>query len=547
MNTALKLFNLLSSQEKKKTILLILMMLVMALLETAGLVSILPFLTILANQELIETNKFLNSIFQFSKFFGVENRDEFLFILGVIVFFIFIISLIFKSLTVYAMTRFTKMREYTIGRRLIESYLRQPYSWFLDKHSADLGKNILSEVFNVIERGLGPLLTLLAQSIVVISILIVLLIIDVFLALSLFVTLGTIYLIIYLFMSNKLKVLGKISVDVNEDRFKTVVEAFGASKEIKLSGLEASYVSRFSSPSVIYAKNQAVIAIIAQMPKFILEGLGFGGIILIILYLMSVNGSLISAIPAITLYAFAGYRLLPAIQQIYATLTSLRFSSPAIDLLYEDLKNLESFNLDKKITSPISFHNSILLKDVKYSYPGTSEFALKDINIKISAVSRVGIVGPTGCGKTTLVDLILGLLEPREGILNVDTNKIDKFNRHKWQSLIGYVPQHIYLSDDTIANNIAFGLEEKDIDKKLIEIAAKSANLHEFITSELPLGYQTEVGERGVRLSGGQIQRIGIARALYNKPRILIMDEATSALDNLTEKAVIDAIDIETT
>ena len=374
-----------------------------------------------------------------------------------------------------------------------------------------------------------------------ISILIVLLIIDVFLALSLFVTLGTIYLIIYLFMSNKLKVLGKISVDVNEDRFKTVVEAFGASKEIKLSGLEASYVSRFSSPSVIYAKNQAVMAIIAQMPKFILEGLGFGGIILIILYLMSVNGSLISAIPAITLYAFAGYRLLPAIQQIYAT--SLRFSSPAIDLLYEDLKNLESFNLDKKITSPISFHNSILLKDVKYSYPGTSEFALKDINIKISAFSRVGIVGPTGCGKTTLVDLILGLLEPREGILNVDTNKIDKFNRHKWQSLIGYVPQHIYLSDDTIANNIAFGLEEKDIDKKLIEIAAKSANLHEFITSELPLGYQTEVGERGVRLSGGQIQRIGIARALYNKPRILIMDEATSALDNLTEKAVIDAID----
>ena len=251
---------------------------------------------------------------------------------------------------------------------------------------------------------------------------------------------------------------------------------------------------------------------------------------------MSVNGSLISAIPAITLYAFAGYRLLPAIQQIYATLTSLRFSSPAIDLLYEDLKNLESFNLDKKITSPISFHNSILLKDVKYSYPGTSEFALKDINIKFSAFSRVGIVGPTGCGKTTLVDLILGLLEPREGILNVDTNKIDKFNRHKWQSLIGYVPQHIYLSDDTIANNIAFGLEEKDIDKKLIEIAAKSANLHEFITSELPLGYQTEVGERGVRLSGGQIQRIGIARALYNKPRILIMDEATSALDNLTEK-----------
>lgn len=344
-------------------------------------------------------------------------------------------------------------------------------------------------------------------------------------------------------MSNKLKALGKITLEANEKRFKAVIEAFGAVKEIKLSGLEDTYVNRFSSPSVIYAKNQAAIAIIAQIPKFILEGLGFGGMILIILYLMSETGNLASAIPEITLYAFAGYRLLPAIQQIYSSLASLRFSSSAIDLLYKDLKNIKNIKLEKNKKNSIFFKHSITLKNIKYSYPNTSEFTLKNINIQISAFSKVGIVGPTGCGKTTLVDLILGLLEPSAGNLSVDNFKINKFNKRKWQNLIGYVPQHIYLSDDTIASNIAFGLEKKNFDKKALELAAKSANLHEFIVNELPLGYNTKVGERGVRLSGGQIQRIGIARALYHKPKVLIMDEATSSLDNLTEKNVMDAFE----
>ncbi len=542
MNIFFRLFNLLHSLEKRNALLLLFMILIMAFLETAGLVSILPFLTILSNPDLIETNYFLSNFFSFSKIFGVENQEQFFLFLGILVFIVFIFSLCFKALTTYAMIRFTQMREYSIGKRLIESYLHQPYSWFLNKHSANLGKNILSEVHNVIERGMGPALNLISQSIIVIFILTVLLIVDVVLALTIFFVLGIIYLIIFTLMSSKLKKLGKVNIKANEERFTAVVEAFGATKEVKLGGLEKEYVSRFSTPAIYYGKNTATVGIISQLPRYLIEGMGFGGMLIIILYLISANGSFASIIPILTLYAFAGYRLLPAIQQIYASLTALRFTGPAINILYSDLKKLEGIDTNLIQDNDLSFNKEILLNNLVYNYPNTSEPALKDINLRILVNERVGIVGPTGCGKTTIVDLILGLLEPKEGNLIVDEKIINISNRRKWQSMIGYVPQTIYLADQSISQNIAFGEDIKKINQKEVEAAAKAAKLHDFISNELPMGYSTKVGERGVRLSGGQRQRIGIARALYRQPKLLIMDEATSALDNLTEQAVMDAI-----
>ena len=543
MSLIFKLYNLLNQREKKKAFLLILMILIMAILETAGVVSILPFLTILSNPELIETNKFLNKLFVFSKIFGIQNNKEFFLFLGIVVFFIFTFSLIFKAFTTYVLTRFTRISEYTIGKRLVESYLHQPYSWFLNKHSADLGKNILSEVFNVIERGMGPLFTLLAQSVVVLLILIVLLIVDVVLATTLLFSLGFMYLVIYLFMNSKLKRLGIVSFKANEDRFTTVVEAFGAAKEVKVGGLEQFYITKFSSPALIYAKKQASVTIIGQLPKYLLEGLGFGGILIMVLYLISVSGSFSSTIPIVTLYAFAGYRLLPGIQQIYQAFTSLRFSGPAIDSLFEDVKNIQHTQAEQKDKgNKIELNEKISLKNIDFSYPNSSDPVLKNVNIKILSNERIGIVGPTGCGKTTLIDLILGLLEPNKGTLNVDGKIINKSNFRQWQANIGYVPQHIYLADQTISQNIAFGVEESKIDQKIVEKVSKSANLHNFICEELPFGYNTKVGERGIRLSGGQRQRIGIARAIYHNPQVLIMDEATSALDNITEQAVMDAL-----
>ena len=238
---------------------------------------------------------------------------------------------------------------------------------------------------------------------------------------------------------------------------------------------------------------------------------------------------------------FAGYRLLPSLQQIYASFTQLSFISASLDDLSNDIKKLKMI-IPSNDHNILSVNKNIILKNIYFKYPNTTRFTLKDVNINIQAKTTVGIVGTTGSGKTTIVDIILGLLEAQKGTLEVDGQIITNQNSRAWQRSIGYVPQHIYLSDDTIASNIAFGIDSKDIKKGLVERVAKIANLHEFVKNELPKNYQTIVGERGVRLSGGQRQRIGIARALYHNPQVLILDEATSALDNKTEQAVMKEI-----
>ena len=260
-----------------------------------------------------------------------------------------------------------------------------------------------------------------------------------------------------------------------------------------------------------------------------------------ILYKMTQTGNFNNYLPIISLYVFAGYRLMPALQQIYSSLTQLTFVGPSIDKLNNDIKSLKPLNLNHD-EDVLTFNKEINLHYVHYNYPNTSRTALKDINLTIPLKSTVGLVGSTGCGKTTTVDIILGLLEPQKGTLEVDGKVITKQNTRAWQRSIGYVPQHIYLSDDTIMANIAFGVEPKEINQEMIKKVSKIANLHQFVIDELPKQYQTIIGERGVRLSGGQRQRIGIARALYHNPKVLILDEATSALDNQTEQAVMKAI-----
>ena len=232
---------------------------------------------------------------------------------------------------------------------------------------------------------------------------------------------------------------------------------------------------------------------------------------------------------------------MPALQQIYSSITLLTFVTPTVDKIYYELQNLKSSKINEK-KEILFFNESITLKDIYYDYPNSSRTALKDINLNIPAKSIVGFMGATGSGKTTIIDIILGLLEPRKGTLKVDGTIIKEQNSRSWQASIGYVPQNIFLIDDSIAANIAFGKDIKDINQDEVEKVSKIANLHDFIISDLPKKYQTIVGEQGVRLSGGQRQRIGIARALYNQPKVLILDEATSALDNKTEEKVMDAI-----
>ncbi len=541
MKTLIKISNLLSGAERKRAFFLLIMILFMALLDALGVASIMPFIAVLTNPGLIETNIVINKVYKYLNVFGVNTNQEFLFILGLFVFFILVFSLIFKAFLTYMQLSFTSMCEYNLSKRITENYLNQPYSWFLSRHSADLGKTILSEVGLIISKGLKPLMNLITYGTIAFAILVLLVIADPLLALIIGFTLGVAYLSIYKFTRSFLTRIGNERLKANQKRFTIVSEAFGAAKELKVGSLEKAFLDRFSNPAKTLARHSAIAGAISQLPRYALEMIAFGGMLLLILYLMVQKAIFINVLPLIALYAFAGYRLLPAFQQIYASITQLRFVSPSLNAIHEDIKNLEPKILqkDKKI---IPLNNEIVLKNIHYQYPNSSRTTVKDININIPMSSTVGIVGKTGSGKTTIIDIILGLLQAQKGTLTIDKIIIDKNNCDAWQRSIGYVSQEIFIADDTLEANIAFGVDKKDIKQENVIQAAKIAHIHDFVNNDLPQKYQTTVGERGVRLSGGERQRIGIARALYRNPKVLILDEATSALDNLTEKLVMEKI-----
>ena len=536
-----KILYLLTSYERKRAFLLILMISMMAMLDMIGVASILPFMAVISNPDIIETNLYLNKLFLFSIEFGVENSNDFLFFLGISVFILLVLSLSFKAITTYAQVRFTQMRQYSIAKRIVENYLHQPYSWFLNRNSADLGKTILSEVGMIVGSGIRPLLELLSKGMITVAMIFLLVIVDPKLAIIVGFIISGSYGLIFYFINNYLGKIGKERLKNNRLRFLAINEAFGACKEIKVGNLEQIYIKRFSDSSKTIAKIHASAAVLGQLPRFFLEGIAFGGIMLITLYLMKQSGTFTSVAPIISLYVFAGYRLIPSLQQVYASFSQLSYVSPSLNSLCNDLKTLEKPDIIK-VQDLIPLKKSLELKNVYYSYPNQKRTAIENMNINIIANSTIGLVGTTGSGKSTTADLILGLLEAEKGRLEVDGQVITKKNCKAWQRSIGYVPQHIFLIDDTIAANIAFGKKNNDIDQELVERAAKIANLHEFVTKKLPKKYQTTIGERGIRLSGGQRQRIGIARALYHDPQLLILDEATSSLDNDTEKSVMDAI-----
>ncbi len=536
-----KLIYILTPGERKIALMLLAMILFMAFLDMLGVASIMPLITVLTNPEIIENNEVLKKIFDASGTLGIETKKQFTFIFGILVFILLVFSLGFKALTIYVQIRFSAMREYSIGKRLVEGFLHQPYSWFLNRHSADLGKTVLSEVSLVISHGIKPVMNLITYSTITIMLVTLLVLVDPKLTVIVGLTLGIAYGLIYKFTRSFLKRIGEERMVANEERFRTITEAFGAAKEIKVGGLEKVYIQRFSEPAKKAAQHAASSQLIGNLPKYALEAIAFGGMVLMVLFLMTRSGTFVNALPIISLYAFAGYRLMPALQQIYVSMSQLRYIGSSLDSLYEDLRSFQSPNEVKQSTT-LSLNKSINLNNINYSYPNSSRVALKNININVPARNTVGIVGATGSGKTTLVDIILGLFEPQQGNLVVDEKVINDDNRRNWQSTIGYVPQQIFLSDDSVAANIAFGVDPEKINQDAVKRAAKIANLHEFVINELPNQYKTTIGERGVRLSGGQCQRIGIARALYHNPKVLILDEATSSLDNLTERAVMEAV-----
>ena len=325
------------------------------------------------------------------------------------------------------------MSEHSIGKRLVEGYLHQPYSWFLNRHSAEL-ETILSEVTHVIGHGIIPFMELIAKGMVATAIIILLIIADPKLAIIVGLSVGGVYLLIFYFIRSYLYRIGNDRTESNQLRFIAISEAFGAAKEVKVSGLEKAYIKRYSDPALTFAKTTALSQVVAQLPRFILEAIVFGGTILVILYMMNQSVNFITILPILSLYIFAGYRLMPAVQQIYASFTSLTFVEPAVDKLSHDIKNLKISNIDQdqNILSP---KDEISLKNIFYSYPNSSGISLRDVSLNIPVKSTIGLVGTTGSGKTTTVDIILGLLEAQKGTLEVE-KIINYQNSRSWQDLL---------------------------------------------------------------------------------------------------------------
>jgi ABC-type multidrug transport system fused ATPase/permease subunit len=545
IETFRKLRDLLSPRERWGLYLLLVILLVGGFFEMFGIASVLPFMAVLSQPERIETQPKLHAVYEG---LGFTSTDHFLIFLGLGSFVFVLVGVVAHVLSLYAIARFSNMRSYTISSRLLRGYLHQPYAWFLNRHSADLGKTILNEVDSVVSHTMIPVLKMVSNSFIALFIVVLLVLLQPWVALATAGLLGSCYAVILLVARKYLTHFGRQRFHATRQRYRIAMEATGGIKDVKLLGLEDAYLRRYQIPSRQSARANTYRSVIAESPRYLLQGLAFGGMLLMILVLLFTGDgrSLAGVLPLLAVYAFAGLRLLPAMQQIYSEITMIRFNRPALDSLHEDMKEVEASRQDlppeAARVEPVRLAERLELVDAHYSYPLAERPALRGLSLSIPARATVGIVGGTGAGKTTAVDIILGLLELERGRLEADGVPIDRTNMRAWQNSIGYVPQAIFLTDDTVAANIAFGLPAGKIDRAAVERAARIAELHRFVTEELPQGYDTPVGERGVRLSGGQRQRIGIARALYNDPDVLIMDEATSALDNLTERAVMDAV-----
>lgn len=534
------LATILDAGERRRALLVLIIMIVAALLEVAGVASILPFIGVLTDPSLIERNVWLAYAYDGM---GFANQRDFLVFLGAVVLVVFISSLAFRALTVYAIQRFALMRIHSIGLRLLRIYMAQPYEFFLNRNSSSLAKSLLSEVATVASSVLMPAMRALSGFIVSTAIVGVLVLVEPAASLLIAIVFVSSYLAVDLLTRTRVRRSGRMRVQANDDQYRIASEAIQGLKELRVLGREADYVERFRVPSRIYSRHQAIMLSTREMPFYVIQAIGFGAMLSFLLLGIVSGDDLSQTLPLISFFAFAGYRLLPAFQDVYRSVGQVRFALPALEQLVSDMRmQSEGVAVRKGTVTPLSFERVLKFEQVSFRYQGAENDTLADFSLSIPARGRIALVGSTGAGKSTVADLVLGLLLPTSGQVTVDGIPLTRDNVHAWQENLGYVPQQIYLSDDTVTANIAFGVPENEVDHASVERAARQAQIFEFIAG-LPSGFSTRIGERGARLSGGQRQRLGIARALYRNPSVVVFDEATSALDNQTEAAVMDAIE----
>lgn len=537
-----KILQILSKNEKFKFLIILIMSLITGFTQSISVASFLPFMSLLQDIDSIYKNKYLSMAYNL---FHFTNTNKFVIFLGIGVALLILVGNAFALLTSWIKNRFILFTSHNISKRLLTTYLYKNYQFILGRNSADLAKNILNDVFDLTNGFLSALIDLIINLVMILFIMALLLTVDIKVTLIIISFFIISYGTLVVFTRSKLRVTGKKALEASSDKFKYTHEALNSYKISKTMGIEPFLIHRFEKASKRHAKYRLYARTLQEIPKYFMDALIFSGMTAFIVILIIRGENISNIIPTITVYAVAGYRIMPELAKLFGSFSSIAHSRPILERLEFDIdyKNEIAINNQKPIGN-FTFSESIELRNVRFHY-GRSDEIIKGINLLVKKGTVVGFAGTTGAGKTTLIDIFLGLLVPQSGGLFVDGLLINEQNIREWRSVIGYVPQDIYLIDDTIKANIAFGIAEKEIDEEKIKQVAKIASISEFIETELPDQYLTEVGERGVRLSGGQRQRIGLARALYRNPEVLILDEATSALDGATEEHVVRMIHTE--
>ncbi len=535
--------NLFPGRERLLLVVVFSVSFVAAIFETAGVASILPFMALVLDPTGLQRSAVLQRAMVFA---GVTTQAGGLLFIGVATALIVACGNFAAATDIYVQQRFRARTDVRFSSTLFAGYLRQPYAFHIRRDAPSLLKVLNSDVNLVINGIIVPSFVGVSKLLMATGILLLLVLRDP----RVVIIVAGVLLISYLGTFRRTRAAQvKLAASAHrgtEVRARIAQEGLGGIKELQVLGREAESVRGFTSAAGLVAHAGVVHTLVARIPGFVLETVAFGGIVIasLVLTASKAEGAQ-SIVPLLALYAFAGYRLLPALQQVFGAAVSIRFTLPALRSLHDDLMRVRSAAGETAPTAgplpTLHLKQVLRLENVSFTHEATETPSLSNVTLDIRCNQSIGLIGRTGAGKTTLVDVILGLYPPTSGTVTVDGIPLVGDSVRAWQRSVGYVPQGVFLSNATVAENIAFGLPADAIDQTAVRRAARLAQAEEFILA-MPNGYNTVVGERGVRLSGGQRQRLGIARALYHEPDVLVFDEATSALDGLTEDAVIEAI-----
>lgn len=509
------------------------------ILEVATVGMILPFIALLNDPTLIETHGKIQAIYNL---LGLHSRTTFLTLIGVFL----LVLVICKNIYLYWLTRlqagFGAFEAARVAEKLFSGYLAAPFQTHLNRNSANMITTADYSVDAVFSQVLLYVIVFVTEASVILALILFMLFTEPKLTLVLGLVLGGSAMLLSMYLRRELVELGKIGIQLRVARLQCLQQALTSIKEVKVLGREQFFLENFRNLRQKHASNQARASTVSQLPRQVIEVVVVGGLLLVIVMILLDGRATADMVAVLGLFAMAAFRIMPALNRMVNAYNTIKNSQAAVDEVWTDLADQDlSASPTPTERQPIAFARELQLRDVSFSYEGSSSRVLEDISLSIRPGESIGFVGPSGAGKSTLVDIVLGLLVPQHGHVEIDGIDITAHPK-RWRHLFGYVPQSISLIDDSLRNNVAFGIEADRIEDARVWHALKLARLDDFCRS-LPNGLDTMLGERGQRLSGGQRQRVGIARALYHDPQILVLDEATSALDSESERDITDAID----